>query len=85
MTKRGELRLRRDIGTLGAALLILNGLIGAGIFALPGTVAVHLGTVSPWLFLCVGIVFLSVVLTFAALDDTRGTAPGQPTLEQIKR
>ncbi|MEM9314051.1 MAG: APC family permease [Pseudomonadota bacterium] len=69
MSERGDLRLRRDIGTLGAALLILNGLIGAGIFALPGKVAVNLGTASPWLFLGVGIVFLSVVLTFAALSS----------------
>ncbi|MEM1099634.1 MAG: type I 3-dehydroquinate dehydratase [Planctomycetota bacterium] len=27
----------------------------------------------------------NALLTFAALDDKRGTAPGQPTLEQIKR
>jgi amino acid transporter len=67
MSERGSLRLRRDIGTLGATLLILNGLIGAGIFALPGKVAVSAGTASPWLFLAVGCVFLCVVLTFAAL------------------
>jgi len=67
MSERGSHRLRRDIGTLGATLLILNGLIGAGIFALPGKVAVSAGTASPWLFLAVGGVFLSVVLTFAAL------------------
>ncbi|MEE4279176.1 MAG: APC family permease [Halieaceae bacterium] len=67
MSERGALRLRRDIGSLGATLLVLNGLIGAGIFALPGKVAVNAGTASPWLFLCVGAIFLCVVLTFAAL------------------
>jgi len=67
VSERGALRLRRDIGTLGATLLILNGLIGAGIFALPGKVAANAGTASPWLFLAVGCVFLCVVLTFAAL------------------
>ncbi|MBT8089139.1 MAG: APC family permease [Gammaproteobacteria bacterium] len=60
-------RLRRDIGFFGASLLVLNAMIGAGIFALPGKVAVNAGMLSPWLFLVVGILFLSVVLTFAEL------------------
>lgn len=60
-------QLRRDIRSLGATLLVLNGLIGAGIFALPGKVAASMGLLSPWLFLVIGVVFLSVVMTFAAL------------------
>ena len=60
-------RLRRDIGFFGAAFLVLNAMIGAGIFALPGKVAVNAGMLSPWLFLAVGVVFLAVVLTFAEL------------------
>lgn len=67
MSEAGRVRLRREIGTLGASLLVLNGLIGAGIFALPGRVAVNAAELSPWLFLLVGFVFLCVVLTFAAL------------------
>ncbi len=59
--------LRRDIGFFGASFLVLNAMIGAGIFALPGKVAVNAGMLSPWLFLIVGILFLSVVLTFAEL------------------
>lgn len=51
-------------------------MIGAGIFALPGKVAVNAGLLSPWLFLVVGLLFLSVVLTFAELasyyDKTGG-------------
>jgi amino acid transporter len=69
-------RLRRDIGFFGAAFLVLNSVIGAGIFALPGKVAVSAGLFSPWLFLVVGVLFLSVVLTFAELasyyDKTGG-------------
>ena len=61
--------LKRDIGVYGASLLVLNGLIGAGIFALPGAVATVAGLWSPWLFLIVGILFLSVVLTFAELTS----------------
>jgi APA family basic amino acid/polyamine antiporter len=67
VSEAGAARLRRDIGTLGASLLVLNGLIGAGIFALPGRVASNAAELSPWLFLLVGGVFLCVVLTFAAL------------------
>ncbi|MDH3619420.1 MAG: APC family permease [Gammaproteobacteria bacterium] len=59
--------LKRDIGFFGAAFLVLNAVIGAGIFALPGKVAVAAGLWSPWLFLVVGVLFLSVVLTFAEL------------------
>ena len=67
MTNGKGAQLRRDIGFFGAAFLVLNAMIGAGIFALPGKVAVNAGLLSPWLFLGVGIVFLAVVLTFAEL------------------
>ena len=59
--------LRRDIKYFGAAFLVLNAMIGSGIFALPGKVAVNAGLMSPWLFLVVGVLFLAVVLTFAEL------------------
>jgi amino acid transporter len=62
-----DAKLKRDIGFFGAAFLVLNSVIGAGIFALPGKVAVSAGLASPWLFLVVGVLFLSVVLTFAEL------------------
>jgi amino acid transporter len=61
--------LRRDIGRFGAAFLALNAMIGAGIFALPGKIAVNAGMLSPWLFLVVGVLFISVVLTFAELSS----------------
>ncbi|MDH3906119.1 MAG: APC family permease [Gammaproteobacteria bacterium] len=67
MTNGKGAKLRRDIGFFGAAFLVLNAMIGAGIFALPGKVAVNAGMLSPWLFLAVGVVFLAVVLTFAEL------------------
>jgi amino acid transporter len=67
MTNGKSAQLRRDIGFFGAAFLVLNAMIGAGIFALPGKVAVDAGMLSPWLFLAVGVVFLAVVVTFAEL------------------
>jgi amino acid transporter len=69
MTNGKGAQLRRDIGFFGAAFLVLNAMIGAGIFALPGKVAVNAGMLSPWLFLAVGVVFLAVVLTFAELSS----------------
>jgi APA family basic amino acid/polyamine antiporter len=69
-------QLKRDIGIFGAAFLALNSMIGAGIFALPGKIAVNAGLLSPWLFLVVGALFITVVLTFAELssyyDETGG-------------
>ena len=67
MTNDSKAHLRRDIKFLGAAFLVLNAMIGSGIFALPGKVAVTAGMMSPWLFLVVGLLVLAIVLTFAEL------------------
>ena len=66
---RNPEKLKRDIGLFGAAFLALNAMIGAGIFALPGKVAVNAGLFSPWLFLVVGALFITIVLTFAELSS----------------
>jgi amino acid transporter len=57
----------RQIGGLGAALLAFNGLVGAGIFALPGIVAAEFGAFGPWLFPLFGLLMLVVVLPLAAV------------------
>ncbi len=62
-------QLRRDIGFFGATFLVLNSVIGAGIFALPGKIAVNAGALSPWLFLVVGALLISVVLCLAELSS----------------
>lgn len=62
-------RLIRGIGIFGSAFLVLNGMIGAGIFALPSEVAAKAGLLSPWLFLAVGVLIITVVLTFAELSS----------------
>ena len=62
-------QLIRGIGFFGIALLVLNAMIGAGIFALPTTVAASAGNASPWLFLIVGLLVITVVLTFAELSS----------------
>ena len=57
----------RGVGMAGAAILVLNSMIGAGIFALPGVVATRAGLWSPWLFLIIGVLVISIVLTLAEL------------------
>jgi amino acid transporter len=60
-------QLVRGIGFLGISILALNSMIGAGIFALPTEIAATAGNLSPWLFLIVGVLVLTIVLTFAEL------------------
>jgi amino acid transporter len=60
-------QLLRGIGFVGAALIILNSMIGAGIFALPAAVADNAGVLSPWLFLAGGLLITTVVLTYSEL------------------
>ena len=60
-------QLVRGIGTIGGSFIVLNGMIGAGIFALPPAVAERVGVLSPWLFLAAGILIIMVVLTLAEL------------------
>jgi basic amino acid/polyamine antiporter, APA family len=62
-------QLFRGIGFIGAALLVLNSMMGAGIFALPAAVSARAGTLSPWLFLVVGVLIITIVLTLAELSS----------------
>lgn len=59
--------LIRAIGFLGIAVLALNSVIGGGIFGLPARVVEQAGIASPWLFLFVSLLVISIVLTFAEL------------------
>jgi len=61
--------LMRVIGGPGIALVTINSMIGAGIFALPASVAAQAGNLSPWLFLGIGALFVTVVLSFAELSS----------------
>ena len=60
-------QLVRGIGFAGAAILVLNSVIGSGIFGLPGVVAPRTGVLGPWLFLIIGLLIITVVLTLAEL------------------
>jgi basic amino acid/polyamine antiporter, APA family len=67
MTEQQGASLRRDIGPVGSAFLSFNGIVGAGIFALPATLHLQFGGFSPWLFLLFGALVLLFALPFARL------------------
>ncbi len=68
--------LERDISRLGFAAIALNGVIGAGIFALPAVAAARSGNFSPWLFLFCAVLIMTVVLCLSRaasfVSDTGG-------------
>ena len=59
--------LQRGIGPLGAALLAFNGIVGAGIFVLPGLVFKEFGDFGPWMFPVFGLLMLVIVVPLAAV------------------
>ena len=58
---------RRDVGTAGVVFLVVNGLIGSGIFALPELLHQAVGTFAPWLMLAGAVAIASVFFCFAEL------------------
>ncbi|HEX8533687.1 MAG TPA: APC family permease [Allosphingosinicella sp.] len=63
--RRDDELLRRDIGFFGSAFLAFNGVVGAGIFALPEKLYTQFGAFSPFLFPIFGLLVLVVALPFA--------------------
>ena len=59
--------LPRTIGFWGTALLPVNGMIGAGIFALPAIMASAVGNFAPWMMLIGALLMLPIILVFATL------------------
>ena len=68
--------LRRDIGFLGSAFLSFNGLVGAAIFVLPGTLDDRFGDFSPLLFPLFGGLALLIALPFARVASHFGGTGG---------
>lgn len=83
-------KYRRDMGAIGIAFLVVNGLIGAGIFGLPELLHNAVGGFAPWLMLIGGVFVMSIVICFSELTrltdrsggpqrfvgDAFGTYPG---------
>ena len=69
-------KLIRSVGRWGLTAMVFNGLIGAGIFGLPASVANSAGAWAPVIVLLVGLAMLPIVLVVARLaglfDGTGG-------------
>jgi amino acid transporter len=68
--------LVRSIGRWSLAALVLNGIIGSAVFALPGTVAARLGWLSLVGWLVALIVAVAIVLCFAEVSSRFREAGG---------
>lgn len=66
--KTGE-GLKRVIGVQGLALSIINGIIGAGIFALPGIVGTQLGAFAIFSYIACGIMLAALLLCYAEIGS----------------
>jgi amino acid transporter len=59
--------LARKVSVFGLWLLVVNGMIGAGIFGTPQEAARLAGEFSPWIFIFCGVLAAPVILCFAQL------------------
>ncbi|MFT5713378.1 MAG: amino acid transporter [Glaciecola sp.] len=74
--KNENSKYRRDMGMLGVFFIVVNGLIGAGIFGLPEALHVAVGTFAPWLLLIGGMLVMTIVLCFAELTKLTDRSGG---------
>ena len=72
----GKQALKRDIGFFGSAFLSFNGVVGAGIFALPAVLYTRFGDFSPWLFPLFGLLVLIVAVPFARVAGHHPSSGG---------
>jgi amino acid transporter len=75
----GAVKPARTVGFWGTALFPVNGMIGAGIFALPAVLVAAVGDFAPWMMLLGGLLFLPLILVFAWLS-ARFENSGGPVL-----
>jgi amino acid transporter len=57
--------LRRELSRVALLALALNGVVGAGIFALPATAAAQVGAWSPFVFLACGVLVAALMASLA--------------------
>jgi basic amino acid/polyamine antiporter, APA family len=68
--------LKREIGTWGIFLNVINNTIGSGIFLLPAIIAGFLGPASILVYIGCGILFLLVMLCYAEISSQVSSSGG---------
>lgn len=72
-------KLRRELGKWDLTAIGVNQVIGASIFAVPATLAAHVGAWAPWMVAAVGLASMMVALCFAEVGS-RFDGTGGPYL-----
>jgi len=75
-TANSDEGLKRVIGVSGLTLTLINGVIGAGIFALPAIVSIALGAFSVFGYIFCGILFASIMFCYAEIGSRITTSGG---------
>ncbi len=75
-TANSDEGLRRVIGIPGLTLSIINGVIGAGIFALPAIVSTELGAFGVFGYIFCSILFAAILLCYAEIGSRVTTSGG---------
>jgi amino acid transporter len=73
----------RVVGKLGATLMSVNGMIGAGIFALPALLYAEVGDFAPWMFLIFGLLYAAGILISARLSNMFRSSGGPQLWAQV--
>lgn len=68
--------LKRVVGAPALAMSIVNGTIGAGIFALPAVVGIQLGAFSIFSYLFCGLMLAAIMLCYAEIGSRLTTSGG---------
>jgi APA family basic amino acid/polyamine antiporter len=75
-TANSDEGLKRVIGVPGLTLTIINGVIGAGVFALPAIVSMALGAFSVFGYIFCGILFAAIMFCYAEIGSRITTSGG---------
>src|ERR1044072_311419 len=75
-TANSDEGLKRVIGVPGLTLSIINGVIGAGIFALPAIVSIALGAFAVVSYIFCGILLAAILLCYAEIASLVTTSGG---------
>ena len=68
--------LKRVVGVTGLTLSIINGVIGAGIFALPAIVGIEMGAFGVFGYIFCSIMLAAIMLCYAEIGSRVTTSGG---------
>src|ERR1051325_5608184 len=75
-TAKSDEGLKRVIGVPGLTLAIVNGIIGAGIFALPAIVGIAMGAFGVFAYIFCSIMLAAIMLCYAEIGSRVTTSGG---------